>query len=350
MRNPNGYGSIFKLSGNRRKPWMVKKTIGYNEKGHQLYQTIGYYEKREEALLALAEFNKSPFPIGSERITFEEIFKLWSNDKFNNATQTTINGYNAAYQWAIKLHAMKFTDIKTNHLQAAIKDCNKGHATKQRMKVLFGQLYDYAMANDIFSKNYAEYLKLDPNEVETDRKPFSQKEINLLLSNDHIPYVDTILIMIYSGIRPGELIDLKPEDINIDEQYFRVIKSKTAAGKNRLIPIHAKIIKYFQDRLATGSEHFMLDKNGNKMGYDHYYRYVFTPIMEELGMQHRPHDCRHTFATLINNANANKTSIKKIIGHSSFITTEKIYTHKDISELKKAVALIPLWFFFVTCV
>ena len=57
-------------------------------------------------------------------------------------------------------------------------------------------------------------------------------------------------------------------------------------------------------------------------------------------MNHMPHDCRHTFATLLNNAEANATSIKKLIGHSSFITTEKIYTHKDKEELRKAIDLI----------
>ena len=59
--------------------------------------------------------------------------------------------------------------------------------------------------------------------------------------------------------------------------------------------------------------------------------------MESLGFSHTIHDCRHTFATLLNNADANPTSIKSIIGHSNFETTEKIYTHKDIEELKKAV-------------
>lgn len=57
-------------------------------------------------------------------------------------------------------------------------------------------------------------------------------------------------------------------------------------------------------------------------------------------MDHKPHDCRHTTATLLNNAGANPTSIKKILGHSSYITTEKIYTHKDIKELQKAMSLI----------
>ena len=45
-------------------------------------------------------------------------------------------------------------------------------------------------------------------------------------------------------------------------------------------------------------------------------------------MKHRPHDCRHTFALfLVMPMQCN--CIKKMIGHESYITTEKIYTHKE---------------------
>ena len=48
MKNPNGFGSIVKLSGNRRKPYAVRKTIGWNEKGHPIYMMIGYYADRQQ--------------------------------------------------------------------------------------------------------------------------------------------------------------------------------------------------------------------------------------------------------------------------------------------------------------
>ena len=67
---------------------------------------------------------------------------------------------------------------------------------------------------------------------------------------------------------------------------------------------------------------------------------ILEDIMDKLEMTHTIHDCRHTFATLLNNADANPTAIKNIIGHTSFETTEKIYTHKNIEELKKAIDLI----------
>jgi len=84
----------------------------------------------------------------------------------------------------------------------------------------------------------------------------------------------------------------------------------------------------------------MHPSKNKKPRYDYYYCSIFKPIMQQLDIKHRPHDCRHTFGTLLNNAEANSTSIKNLIGHNSFITTERIYTHKDIEELRKAIDLI----------
>ena len=57
-------------------------------------------------------------------------------------------------------------------------------------------------------------------------------------------------------------------------------------------------------------------------------------------MEHLPHDCRHTFATRLSNYGANSTCIKKLIGHSSYTTTEKIYTHKDVAQLRRAISTL----------
>ena len=56
MRNPNGYGTVAKLSGQRRRPYIVKKTIGWNDKGHPIYDIIGYAETREAGNIMLAEY------------------------------------------------------------------------------------------------------------------------------------------------------------------------------------------------------------------------------------------------------------------------------------------------------
>ena len=81
MRNPNGYGSVIKLSGNRRRPYRVRKTIGWNEKGHPIYQTLGYTVTREEGMILLATFNKDPWDVDKSNMTLTELFELWLERK-----------------------------------------------------------------------------------------------------------------------------------------------------------------------------------------------------------------------------------------------------------------------------
>lgn len=343
MRLPNGYGSIYKLSGKRRRPFIVRKTIGWeivDGKLKQKYQTIGYYETRPSAIQALSDFNSNPYLIEVSTITFSEVFEKWSEKKFKKISRSNINGYNAAYKLSESLHNMRFIDVKTSHLQDIIDNCEKGYGTKRKIKVLFNQLFKYAMENDIVIKDYSKFVDIGENDSESDRKPFTDAEIKLLWDNvDRMDYIDTVLIMIYTGLRPGELVLIETTNIDIEN---RIMKGgiKTKAGKNRIVPINKKIIPFISKRIIEGNEFLIANDEGKAMSYFTYYDCKFKVMMEQLRLEHKPHDCRHTFATLMDNAGANKLCIKRIMGHASADITDKVYTHKDIEELKKAIDLI----------
>jgi len=340
MRNPNGYGSVYKLSGKRRKPFMARKTIGWDDNAKQLYQTIGYYEKRELAMQALADFNKDPYSIEVSTVTFSDVYNNWNVGKFESVTQSAVNGYKAAYITCAALHDMKFVDIRTKHMQDVIRTCGKKHGNLRKIKVLYNQLFKFAMENDIINKDYSNYVEIGKNTEDSTRKAFSDKEIKRLIEvKDSIKYVDTILIMIYTGLRIGELIILKPGDVDLEN---RTITGgiKTDAGKDRIIPISSKIFDMISARVSEGNEYLIARENGKQFKYENYYKEKFTPIMEQLNFKHKPHDCRHTFATLMSNAGADTIALQKIIGHASYETTANVYTHKDIEQLKKAIDLI----------
>lgn len=339
MKLPNGFGSVYKLSGKRRKPFVAKKTIGFDDNAKQLYHVVGYYETRALALAALAEFNANPYDLETSTITFSEAFEKWSAIKFEGISRSAVNGYNAAFDTCSELHDMKFVDIRTFHMQNIISSCGKGYDTLRKIRTLLNQLFKYAMENDIVSKDYSDYIDIGKKTSESSRIPFTKDEIDRLFEvESHIDFVDTILIMIYSGLRIGELLLIKSSDVNLEN---KTIKGgiKTYAGKDRVIPINHKILPLIKKRLESKND-YLISNNGRQMLYDNYYRDHWTHIMDQLGMKHKPHDCRHTFATLMSNADANETSIKKLIGHNSYVTTEKIYTHKDIEELRKAIELI----------
>lgn len=88
-------------------------------------------------------------------------------------------------------------------------------------------------------------------------------------------------------------------------------------------------------RVLQDNEYLIARENGKQFKYENYYKEKFTPIMEQLNFKHKPHDCRHTFATLMSNAGADIIALQKIIGHASYQTTANIYTHKDIEQLKR---------------
>lgn len=341
MKKANGNGSVSKLSGIRRKPYIARVTLGWDEStGRQIRKTIGTYVTQKEAQKALIDYLDNPYDLDLSNILFKDVYEKWSRLKYPKVSHSAILGYQSAYNNVEKLHNMKIKDIKARHLQEAIDNCSKGQATKKKIKFLFGQMFAYAMQNDIITKDYSEFVDIGKASEESKREPFSNKEIELLWKHiDDIKFIDTILIMIYSGFRIGELLELETKNIDLINMTMTG-GLKTEAGKNRLVPIHPKILPLIEKRYNKDNQYLIINFKGKKMKYDNYYKEKFIPIMEQLNMKHRPHDCRHTFATLLSNANANATAIKKMIGHESYATTEKIYTHKDIEELRKNVELI----------
>ena len=71
MRLPNGFGSVVKLSGKRRKPYLAKITAGWDDNGKQIRKCIGYAKTKKEAIELLVKYNANPYDIDLSNITFE---------------------------------------------------------------------------------------------------------------------------------------------------------------------------------------------------------------------------------------------------------------------------------------
>lgn len=336
MKNPNGYGSIFKLSGNRRRPWCARVTVGWTDEGKQQYKILGYYEERSEAMIALAQYNDDPYDLDNNKITFAEIYEKWSKEKFPKISESNVRGYRTSFNKCIRLHDMKFKQLRKLHMQRIIDENSAlSYQTRMKLKTLFTQLYKFAIENDITEKDYARFVDVGEETTTIERIPFSAEEIHTLWANIHRPYVNSILIMIYSGLRVGELLDMKTKDINLEERIM-VGGSKTKAGKNRAIPIHKNIVPLINMK----NEYLIVSPTGKKLSYNNYIQRQFTPIMRELKMAHLPHDCRHTTATMLDNANINRKIVKLILGHTSDDITERVYTHKTHAQLIEAIDAI----------
>ncbi len=85
-------------------------------------------------------------------------------------------------------------------------------------------------------------------------------------------------------------------------------------------------------------EHLLYCPSGTAFDYRNYYDSYWTPVMESLGFDHKPHDTRHTCVSMLAEAHVDTTMIKKIVGHSGAMTlTERVYTHLDVKALLEAI-------------
>lgn len=339
MKNPNGYGSVVKLSGNRRKPYCVRKTSGWNEKGHPIYKVIGYYAERQEAMIALAEYNRNPFDIDLAKITMKELFEKWSTRDFGKMSKSSKSSHKSAFRHAAPLHNMPYKNIKAYQMQEIIDGCGCGYSTQGAIKNLFAQLDKFAMELDVITKCNSTLISAAPISPST-KIPFTEDEINSVwkIYEQKQEWVDSVLFFLYTGFRISEMIKLKISDIDLENSTMTG-GIKTAAGKDRVVPIHSKIQQIVQERVEQSKSGYLFEYNGNKLSLSQYY-ILWGGIMRQLQMQHTPHECRHTFRSRLDSAGANKKCIDLLMGHTSKDVGERVYTHKTLDELKDTINLL----------
>lgn len=347
MKNPNGYGSVVKLSGNRRKPFWVRKTTGWNEKGHPIYETIGYCTSREEGNILLAEYNKNPWDVDRIKITLQELFDLWVEKKSPKLGVSNRNSLKSAYNYINKLSKMKYREIKSYHMQDCIDSCGKGYSTQGAIKNLWGHLDRFSLELDIITRCYSDLLTSDPIPA-TSRNRFSDEEIKRIwkLYNQYqegkvfegipIEWIDTVLIFLYSGFRISELLTLKSKNVNLKDKTFKG-GIKTNAGKNRIVPIHSAILPIVKNRLNLDFE-YLININGHKVSQTSY-RANWNILMTYLNIDKTPHECRHTFESVLDSKGANRRCIDLMMGHVSKDVGNRVYNHKTIEELRTAIEL-----------
>lgn len=337
MRNPNGYGTVVKLSGNRRNPYAVRKTTGFDERGYPIYLSIGYAPTKEAGMIMLAEYNKSPWDVQADKITLKELYSLWLEKRSVKLGKSNVSSLRSAYKHCRKFENVRYNQIKSYQMQDCIDNCGCGYSTQGAIKNLWGHLDRFAMELDIVSKCYSDLLTSDPI-PETTKQIFTDEEVQRVWDNQQLPWADSVAFFLYTGFRISEMLDLQIENVDLAEGTM-IGGTKTAAGKNRMVPIHSKIFNIVQHRVELSKSGYLFEYNGKKMCPTQY-RDFWTTLMQQLHMDHKPHKCRHTFRSRLDSAGANKVCIDRIMGHKSKGTGERVYTHKTIEELKLNIELI----------
>lgn len=361
---PNGFGSIKHLSGRRSRPWAAYPPVTrFSSNGSPILDpAIGYFKIYDEAYLALLLYKNAPDSFKtsdisladlcavllsnhnssasaeSDGLTFAELYERYYASKYNNARRnmSAAAKYSAqaAYNNCQKLHTRRFADLKKNDLQDIIDTCPLKHSSLELIVSLFKGMYAYAVQNDIVEKDYSQFVRINIPDDDENGVPFSSDALEILWRNSAKENVGTILLMIYTGFR---IAAYKTIQYNEAKQYFQG-GVKTAASKNRIVPIHPAVqglAKDFAVRYLSGSESFEANKFRNR-----FYKTLKTLGLEKSGSgtKHTPHDCRHTFSWLCDKYGVDDLSKHMLMGHSLGKDVEKsVYGHRTFEELKAEI-------------
>lgn len=340
MRKPNGYGSIKKLSGNRRRPFVFVISVEGKQK------SVQYFTTQVEAEIFQADYNKLHFhrSLPAHQITLAELYHRWlpAHTANTNPSQSTLDSYTNSFKHLVPLHYEPIQNLKYADYQKILDSMRKSglsYSSCKKVRSLISLLEKYAVKIELINKCYAPLLSIGKNKAVRTHHPFSRQKINLLWVHCDEPGVDTVLILLYTGMRVGEMLALQKTDVNIRQGYIRITKSKTASGI-RTIPIHHRIFPLIVRRMKSSGSSLIADSEGKQYDYS-CYCIIWREVMHSINADgHTTHDCRHTVATLMDNAGANETAKRRILGHAGGDVTERVYTHKGLRQLRKCIELL----------
>lgn len=322
LKRPNGAGTVYKLQGRRRRPWVAAKNK----------VVLGYYETKTAALEALNRLSGRDV---DERynMTFAQVFEEWKGEHFKELTNAGQEAYTNSYKAFSALHSIKFRELRTADYQAVIDENVHKPQMVKKYKQLLNQLSKWAQREEIITTNYSQFVRL-PSVPKKEKEIFSDDDIRKMRQNGS-ETAKIILMLLYTGMRIGELFQLPLADYH--ESYV-IGGEKTEAGRNRVIPIRPEGRAYFAYFAEQADGPLLISGYTGQHNLNNFRRRNYYPLLDSLGIERKtPHATRHTYASWARKEGIEPEILQKILGHADYTTTANIYVHTDIQDLVKAV-------------
>ena len=268
--------------------------------------------------------------------TFKELWEAVYERVAHSKSEQWSTSMKSAFKKYYKIHDSIITTITVKMIQNCFDDAmhsakGVGDSTLGNMKIVLANVYRESEKLRYTRKdqNPIEYIEYHSTGAKRNKRTtFTLDEIKKTLSYG-TEEAKIVLLYIFTGMRPIELIQMKKEDVHLEEKYM-VGGVKTNAGKGRIVPIHDIILPYVKHLLETNESQFLFAKTGNVNGYLAYKK-LYKNLMSELSLNNHiePYDTRYTFATLAKEARVEESARKKIMGHVCDLT-DSVYTHESV--------------------
>ena len=254
-------------------------------------------------------------------------FEQYLKTSFEDAPASA--SYSMVRSWIVQLSENQLDPLSINRKIASLRS-----------------FYKFLMRREVIAKDPMAKIKV----LKTKKKlPHFVKEQEMVTVLDQQSFADThegwrdrlMLELLYgTGMRLSELINLKENQINLQERTIKVLGKR---NKERVIPFSDSLVPIIQGYRAVRNKEIKAHDHGcfvvNDTGGKCYPMLVYRVVKKHLGNftsveKRSPHVLRHSYATHLLNKGAEINAVKDLLGHSSLAATQ-VYTHNSMEKLKK---------------
>lgn len=344
---PNGTGSIERVKKTvqgktRLSQYRARLPAKYTKDGKKIQKDIGFFKTYNEALEALLNY-KEPAP----KVTFNDLFIQYKESKqFKGFSKNNKLRLERAFNRFEHLHDTNIKDIVYTDLQEVVDqmelegyDLNGNHhdyskSAIEKLKTVVNKIYNLANKNNIINYNLAPLLDIGGIKEKRNKEIFTKEEIEkMILSIPFNKNIRHILVMIFTGMRTGEYINLKKENFDFKNNTIINFGIKTEEGKKRKMFIHPKIETIAKELYLESKTGNIIEYEDKPLDYDtKFYKFIYYPALKKAGIKKKiPYTCRYTFATIAHNSGVDNKALQKLMGHTNYQITANSYI-QDLDE------------------
>ena len=296
-------------------------------------KTKGGFKRREDALAYCQELKNGP----KKALLAPPLSVYWDTYKegaYEDLSASKQQAYRTAWKKLEKIHDTRIDQLTVADLQQLVQEKCKSYYTTRDVRALLISLFRIAAAEGWVRQEIPTFIRL-PHLEETEQTPFSATEQAALWKAYEAGDLRAAapLLMIYTGMMPGEAMALKVDMIDIEGHRIHGAGMKTKVRKTTDIVLAEAIIPLVQDLVDHAQESGYIWKRVEKDWYDDYYG-----ALEDAGCRRlTPYSCRHTTATaLAVTKNIAPQTVKKVMRWSTTAMLDR-YAHPDQKDALKAV-------------
>lgn len=298
--------------------------------------TKGGFATKKEALLWASDIN--------DVVTSPRLIDLWVSYSDNDMLKLSGDkqvAYKIARNRLEPLMYKQIDLITLDDLQRIVNESCKTYYPAKDIRDLLSNLYKRAMASNTSTvkQNLSKFIVL-PDKKEAEAEPFTEAEVakiwDCYYTGDMI--AGFILLMIYTGIMPGELMRLRKDMIDLNSLEIRNIGIKTKTRKRAVVvfPMFmGAVIEDLMNYAPLNAKLFPINK-------DRFYVQYYACLERAGTRKLTPYSCRHTFGTEIVKAGLSPAMVQKLLRHSNQKTQER-YTHLSAADQHDAIAMVDKW-------